>query len=271
MLTLDLLDGGPGPLEVAGLLPRWTRTRGLAEIERFNVRRGNRAQPLAEAFRISGDPADAQIFIRGDCAHIHRIGEGLDEGTIRVEGNAGRHLGSGMRGGEIHVQGSVSDFAGCEMSGGTLRIAGDAGDYAGSAYAGSHWGMRGGALLIAGRAGDEAATRMRRGLLAIGQDAGAWAGHEMHAGSLLVFGSCGERPGAGMRRGTIALFGSAPPLLPTFRPAWQGPMTIMRMVLSHLNSLGFLPAAPALDRRFSLYHGDLLAGGRGEILVASDA
>jgi formylmethanofuran dehydrogenase subunit C len=257
------------PLEVPGLLPEALRERTLAEIERWPLWHGNRREPLGEFFRVSGSGADERLEFSGDLSGVHRLGANMSRGTIHVEGPAGRHLGAEMRGGTIEVTGPTGDWLGAEMHGGLIRVGGDAGNLVGAAYRGSMRGMTGGTLLVAGNVGHEAAHSLRRGLVAVGGSTGDYPATNMIAGSLLVFGGCGAHPGAGMRRGTLAILGDpSPALLPTFRAGngYCAPL-FMRLYLTWLASRGVPRASQALDSRYRIFHGDGLAGGRGEILV----
>ncbi len=259
------------PVELYGLTPDAAAQRSLAEVERLPIQHGNRQVPLAEFFDVSGSVSDGELRLEGDLRGVHGIGAQMAAGIIRIEGDAGRHLGSQMTGGEIHVSGSAGDWVGAEMRGGLIHVRGDAGNQVGGAYPGSRRGIRGGTILIGGRAGDEVGHTMRRGTVVVGGDAGAGAGFNMIAGSIYVFGRCGAQPGAGMRRGTIGLFGpERPTLLPTFRQASTYQPTFLRFTFLELRRLGFDVPEPLLARRFTLYHGDFLALGRGEILMVED-
>lgn len=259
------------PVELHGLTPDALAQRSLAEIERLPIQYGNRQVPLAELFDVSGSAADGELHLEGDLRSVHGVGAQMTAGTIRIEGDAGRHLGSQMRGGEIHVAGSAGDWVGAEMRGGLIHVRGDAGNQVGGAYPGSRRGMNGGTILIGGRAGDELGHTMRRGTVAVGGDVGDGTGFNMIAGSIYVFGRCSVQPGAGMRRGTIGLFGpERPTLLPTFRQASTYQPSFLRFALLELRRPGFDVPEPLLARRITLYHGDFLALGRGEILVAAD-
>jgi len=268
-LRLRITTDSHLPIDLAGILPERIRGKSLGEIERIKVFCGNRQLPLAELFAVAGDAADAALHLSGDLASVHRIGAGLTEGTIRVEGNAGRHLGAEMRGGGIEVFGDAGDWLGVEMHGGEIRVHGNAADHAGAAYPGSPRGMTGGELLIDGNAGDHLGTAMRRGLVAIGGATGDGVGTRMIAGTILIGGQCGKHVGAEMRRGTIALMvaAAAKELLPTFARANRWNPQFMRMLLVHLHRGGFPGAAAWIDSDYELYHGDQLALGKGEILV----
>lgn len=256
------------PIEVAGLVPSALREKSLAEIERLPLWQGNRQQPLAEFFRVSGGAFDNCLEFVGDLSSVHRLGTGMTEGSLRIEGSAGRHLGAEMRGGRIDVGGDAGDWLGAELHGGTIHVRGNAGDLVGAAYRGSPRGMTGGTILVGGNAGQETAHSMRRGLIAVGGSTGEFAATNMIAGSLLVFGGCGPRPGAGMRRGTLALLGGqVPEPLVTFRPGSICRPQFMRLLLRWLAEHDFPVPGGLLDADYRIYHGDQLAVGRGEILV----
>ena len=255
------------PVEIEGLTPDRARAWPLADVEKFEIFHGNEKLPLAEFFDVSGDASDGRFEFEGDLSGVHWIGAGMTEGEIRVAGNAGRHVGSEMSGGAIHVEGDAGGWVGAEMHGGLIHVRGKAGHLVGAAYRGSDRGMTGGTILVDGDAGNEVGLTMRRGLIAIGGRCGDMTAFNMIAGSVFVFGESGIRPGAGMRRGTIAFFGEAPPLLPSFKRGAKYDPLFLRLAFSELKSLGFnsLNGGPPTD--LVTYHGDLIEGGRGEILV----
>jgi formylmethanofuran dehydrogenase subunit C len=267
MLTLTLRQKSSVPLEVEGLTPDVVRGQSLAEIERFEIYQGNRKQPLADFFAVSGDPSDETIVWQGDLAGVHWIGAKMLSGRMTIEGDCGRHLGSEMRGGEIHVLGSASDWVGGEMHGGLIHVQGRAGHLVGAAYRGSARGMTRGTILIRGEAGNEVGHTLRRGLIAIGGNCGDLAGFNMLAGTILLFGGTGIRHGAGMKRGTIGFFGPHPPMLPTFRKACRYSPDALRLLAAELKRLEFPLWERVLAAPVDLYNGDFLEGGRGEILL----
>jgi formylmethanofuran dehydrogenase subunit C len=254
------------PVEIEGVIPEKLREMLLAEIERLELFHGNRKLPLAEMFSVTGDSGDARIDFEGDLAGVHFIGYGMTSGETHVHGNAGRHLGGEMKGGRIVVEGNAGDWVGGEMHGGLIRVSGSAGHLIGAAYRGSKRGMTDGTILIGGDVGSEVGAAMRRGTLAIGGSCGDAAGFGMIAGSILVFGGCGIRIGAGMRRGTIALLGPDPPgLLHTFRKAGCFRPLFLRLLLRELARLDFEPARLEQEQELALFHGDLVALGKGEV------
>ncbi len=264
MLTLELHTPTKVPLEVESILPESARELSADQISKLLVQNGNRQVELGEFFHVRGSAADEAIEWLGDLKAVHRIGEKMTRGKVFVRGTAGRHVGGQMRGGEIVVEGDASDWVGGEMHGGIIRVRGSAGNLVGGAYRGSLRGMTGGTIIIHGSAGDEVAHSQRRGLIAIGGDVGAYAAINMLAGTLVVKGSCGQRPGAGMHRGTLVFLGPRPQLLPTFRFGCRYSPTWLPLVANQLKKHEFeLPPMPQVN----LFHGDMLHGGRGEVVV----
>ncbi len=90
----------------------------------------------------------------------------------------------------------------------------------------------------------------------------------MLAGTVLTFGPVGARTGAEMCRGTIGLFGgNRPTLLPTFRHGCRFRPPMLQLLGQQLTQLGFPVADSFAMQMCDLYNGDLLALGRGEILL----
>jgi formylmethanofuran dehydrogenase subunit C len=268
MLALHYKGDTSIPVEVEGLTPSVVREMPLSEIQRFQIFHGNRKAPLGEFFDVSGDPLDARMEFEGNLSGVHWIGAQMSEGEIHIRGNAGRHVGSEMTGGTIHVHGNASDWVGGEMHGGLIHVHGNAGHLVGSAYRGSRVGMTGGTILVDGSVGNEVGLTLRRGLVAIGGNCGDFVGANMIAGTVLVFGQPGNRPAAGMRRGTVGLLGSNPPaMLVTFRKNCVCKPPVVRLMLSHLQSLGFSVPDECWDADYAVYNGDRVTVGRGEILI----
>lgn len=268
VLKLDFKGGAEVPLEVEGISPDRLRGETLSVIEKQQVFHGNVRVPLAEFFSVSGDPSDSHHQWDGDLAGVHWIGAGMTEGTIHISSNAGRHVGSEMSGGQVTVEGDVSDWVGAEMKGGLIEVRGRAGHLVGSAYRGSAKGMTGGTILVHGDVGNEIGHSMRRGLLVAGGNTGDLVGFNMHAGTILVWGESGIRHGAGMRRGTIGFMGDHhPSLLVSFKQGCRFRSEAMTLVLKYLERLGFPVPEDTWNANFDLFHGDMLEGGRGEMLL----
>jgi formylmethanofuran dehydrogenase subunit C len=272
MLTLSWKSATTIPVEAECVTPDNLIGKSAAEIERLTIQHGNRQVALAEYFAVSGDAADGEIVLQGDLGRVKWIGAGMTRGRITIHGNAGTHLGSEMAGGEIVVHGDASDWLGAEMRGGLIHVHGKAGHQVGAAYRGSRRGMRGGTILVHGSAGNEIGGTMRRGLIAIGGDSGDFAGVSMIAGSILLFGSPGIRSGAGMKRGTIAFFGSdqgssQPDILRTFRFDCVFQPVFLRLVLAQLRHCDWPIEDAMVQGFFDRFSGDLVALGKGELLV----
>jgi formylmethanofuran dehydrogenase subunit C len=267
-LRLQFRGSSGVPVEVEGITPDAVRELSRDAIARLPVFEGNRSAELGDFFDVQGQADDEHLIWAGDLRGVHWIGAKMLSGRIDVEGPAGRHVGSEMRGGEIHVQGDAGDWVGGEMHGGLIHVRGRAGHLVGAAYRGSARGMTRGTILIEGDAGNEIGHTMRRGLIAVGGQAGDLAGFNMLAGTILLLGPTGIRHGAGMRRGTLVFFhDSPPPLLSSFRRACRLRPLALDLVLRFLAKREF-PLAPELwTCPLDLYNGDMIEGGRGEMLV----
>jgi formylmethanofuran dehydrogenase subunit C len=267
-LRLQYRNASQPPIDLAGLTPDWVCAKSLREIQDWSVPVGNQAVALAELFDVAGDSGDGEIHLAGDLSNVDSIGAAMKDGIMRVEGSVGNCAGAGMAGGLLEIAGSAGDRLGCEMRGGRIHVHGDAGDYAGGALAGARRGMTGGELFIDGAAGNEIGRAMRRGLIVVGGAAGDSVGLNLIAGTIFVLGRCGPRPGVGMRRGTIAVFSPPVDIPLTFRPAVRQRPQFMRLLLNYLRQNGVPSAGDFLKAEFDSFGGDLLALGKGEILVA---
>jgi formylmethanofuran dehydrogenase subunit C len=223
---------------------------GLAAVElarRPVLLDGGTSVPLGDLFELTGAPA-GRIRFEGDLAKADRLGAGLAEGEVLVEG-------------------PVGDEAGLGMSGGAIDVHGDAGARAGGAAADARRGMTGGEFLVRGGAGPEPGMRMRRGLLVVMADVAGHAGVGMIAGTVIVFGAAGPAPGRWSKRGSIVALGSVQ-IPPTYRYACTYQPDHLRLTLLRLRKRYGL----AVDERYvsgsyRRYSGDLADLGRGEILA----
>lgn len=224
----------------------WTTlpARELAERPVYLERDGR--VPLGDLFEIRGEP-DGRIRFAGDLDLAYRLGAGLGEGEVVVEGSVGNEAGLGM-------------------AGGALVIEGNAGSRAGAAPAGFKRGMTGGELIVRGSAGPEAGAAMRRGLLAIGRAAGSQAGLGMIAGNVVVFGPAGPDAGLWSKRGSVVALGPiTPPATYVYACTYQP--VHLRLMLTRLRTRYRLAVKRAhLTGLFRRYSGDLAELGKGEIL-----
>jgi formylmethanofuran dehydrogenase subunit C len=255
------------PVEAECLTPDNLAGKSASEVASLAVQHGNSPAPLGDFFSVEGDAGDGEVVIEGDCARVKWVGAGMTRGRVTVRGNVGMHLGAEMRGGEVRVEGDAGDWVGAEMRGGLIRVTGDAGHLVGAGYRGSRLGMRGGVILVSGKAGNEVGSGMRRGLIAVGGPCGDFAAVSLIAGSLFLFGPCGVRPGAGMKRGTLGFLGAPPALLPSFRYACTYRPVFLALYLRRLKAWGFPVDDRFLRGSWRRYCGDLVALGKGEVLV----
>ena len=226
----------------------------------------------ASCFACTGTRGDERLTVEGDLNHVHGLGREMSRGHLLIRGNAGPQLGAEMTGGAIEVDGSAGDWAGAEMRGGLITIRGNTGSFLGAAYPGSRLGMRDGVILVEGSAGDDAGLQMRRGLIAIRGSAGGGLGRSHDRGH-------GDRPGSGgqaHRSGdetgdagvAITARASRGALAAHLCPSRPVSLAVPDALLPAARGVGFLGAS----RRYSLacldrYNGDMVVGGRGEILA----
>ncbi len=265
-LRLEYRGGAQAPLEVEDVTPDRVVGMSLEEISKLPMFHGNRPSVIGDFFELSGESDGSMLWV-GDLSGVHWLGAKMSSGEVVVEGPVGRHLGSEMSGGTIVVQGNASDWVGAEMGGGSIHVHGDAGHLIGSVYRGGSRGMTGGSILIDGDGGNEIGHTMRRGLIGVAGDVGDLVGFNMLAGTIVVGGESGIRHGVGMKRGTLAFLGPVPNMLPTFRRACRYQPEAMSVLLKQLERDGFPLDIAIRDAQYELFNGDLLEGGRGEILL----
>lgn len=254
------------PLEMDGVTPECVRGLSALEVARIPVQHGNRSEPLGEHFDVNVlKIVNADLHLAGDTGSVKGIGAGMTRGTIFVEGGVGMHAGARMTGGTLTVDGDAGDWLGAEMSGGLIEVRGQAGNQVGAAYRGSRCGMAGGTIVLRGGAGDELGLLMRRGMIVVAGACGEFAGASMIAGTIVALEGAGGRLGAGMKRGTF-LTRIAPDLPPSFTCAceyYPSFLTLLERRLAELQVDAIFP----ISKPVRCYRGDLLTGGRGEVLV----
>jgi formylmethanofuran dehydrogenase subunit C len=274
-LTLTLKHPPTLRLDLRGITPKALAALSVAEIEHLPLLHGAHTTPLGEWFGVTSTRGDAlELRLVGDCRCVDRIGWGLTQGHVRVEGDAGDYAGALMTGGALHVQGSAGVLAACEMAGGTLTVAGDVGDFAASTQPGSMDGMRGGTLVVQGRAGARLADRMRRGTVIVQGAVGEFAASRLVAGTVVLCGPVGAHLAYGMRRGSVVLAtpqaGTSAAVPATFVPAGaEAPVFWQLLSRDLIRFASTVPALPHdLPRRAIRRHlGDLAVDGKGELIT----
>jgi formylmethanofuran dehydrogenase subunit C len=201
---------------------------------------------LGDLFDIAGKP-EGRLRFTGDLKCADRVGAGLSEGEVTVEGDLGREAGMGL-------------------AGGTLDISGDAGPRAGAAPLGFKRGMTGGELIVRGATGAEAGAAMRRGLIVVAKEGGERAGLGMIAGTIILLASAGAETGLWSKRGSVvALGGITPP--PTYSYACTYQPIVLHLMLTRLRDKYSLPLQRKhLTGFYRRYSGDMAELGKGEIL-----
>lgn len=268
-LTLRWTDATTLPVSSDALRPDALAGLGPAEAAALPARVGRDTASLGDLFHIEGTCEDGAILLEGDLRHVRAIGAGMASGSLTIRGDVGPRLGSGMSGGSIALFGSAPSWAGSEMKGGLLHIRGSAGDFLGAAEPGSRRGMRDGLILVEGAVGTDAGLSMRRGLIAVAGPSGDGLGRALIAGTIVALGPVGRLLGSGMKRGTLALLdppGDFEPS-PTFAPAGRFRFPFLAIYVKFLRDRGFPVPDGLEDRPFERYNGDLLDGGKGEILA----
>jgi formylmethanofuran dehydrogenase subunit C len=257
-------DSQPLAIDLGGIVPDRLAGLDAAASARLPIAADGRCCLLGDLFVVSGNAADGRVECRGDFSRVHNIGAEMTAGRIDVAGDAGRHAGERMTGGSLAIAGRAGDWLAAEMAGGSVTVGGDAGDNVAAALPGSDVGMRGGVVIIGGDVGGLAGSRMRRGILAVAGLCGPGAAFEMRAGSVVTGGGFGPDSALGMRRGSLVSFASACPVPAGFRPGstWSPPF--LPLLFRRLAAAGFRPGIPA-PATWEHWHGDVLAGGRGEI------
>jgi formylmethanofuran dehydrogenase subunit C len=272
-LTLTLREAPVAPVDAGELCPDRLAGLGRAEIERLELRHGNRPATVGELFDVSGD-GEEDVRVEGH-ARLTNLGAGMTSGRLVVTASAGdgrpdpspsagARCGARMHGGELVVEGDVGDFAGAGMRGGRLVVRGSAGRRLGGELPGAR--MRGGEILVHGDAGEEAGAGLRRGLIAVAGRVGAGAGVRALAGTIVALGGLGAHPGLAMRRATIV---APPPVTPppTYALACAYRPPYLSICLRRLRALGLPVGEEWLAARYERWSGDRLDLGRAEILV----
>jgi len=229
------------------LVEQWTTLSAEEMAKRPVILEREGRVPLGDLFHVEGEPA-GRICFEGDLRQAERVGAGLSQGQVTIDGNVGPE-------------------AGLAMSGGVLDIGGNAGPRAGAAPLGYKRGMTGGDLVVRGSAGQEAGASMRRGLLVVAGAAGARTGLGMIAGSVVVFGSAGPDTGLWSKRGSVVALGPVTPpatyaYVCTYQPVY------LRLLLTRLRVVYKMPVKRRhLDGLYRRYSGDMAELGKGEILA----
>jgi formylmethanofuran dehydrogenase subunit C len=218
MIVLTPLKKFTFPVNAECINPDVFQGKDTAEIANLIVFEGNKQKKLSELFKIEEDnAATPSITINGDVSEVRKIGTGMKNGEIVINGNVGMHLGEKMAGGKITVNGDACQWAGGSMKKGLIEIHGNAGDYLASPYRGSTEGMKGGKIVVDGDVGSDSGAYLHGGLIKIkGNNIGQFLGSHMSDGVIRVEKNASTRLGASMTGGKIIVSGYVEEVLPSF-------------------------------------------------------
>jgi formylmethanofuran dehydrogenase subunit C len=262
-LVLTLRQRPDQRLDLSPLLPHLLAGRSAADIEKVAVQTTRHPATVGDVFRLRmGDTS--QLRIEGACDRLDRVGHGMTDGEILVDGDVGSEAGRLMSGGRLEVNGSTGPWAASGMKGGAIAIAGSAGERLGGPLAGEMAGMRGGVVVVRGDAGERAGDRMRRGTIIVEGNAGRHAGSRMIAGTLLVRGAAAASAGYLMRRGTIVLGKGCDAPSPTFVDCGVHDLVAMRLLAAFIKAYSER-AASILGQPLRRLAGDMAVLGKGEL------
>lgn len=218
MIVLVPLKKYTFPVMAECINPDIFQGKDIAEIANLPVFEGNKQKKLGDLFKIEEDNAPTtNITINGDVGEVRRIGLGMKNGEIVINGNVGMHLGEKMAGGKITVNGDAGQWAGSSMKKGLIEIHGNAGDYLASPYRGSTEGMKGGKIIVDGNVGTDSGCYLHGGLIKIrSSNIGQFLGFHMSDGTIHIEKNAGTRVGTNMTGGKIIVSGTIEEVMPTF-------------------------------------------------------
>ncbi len=266
-LILRLRAAPEQRLDLSPLAPQRLVGKSAREIAAIELQTTRRRVQVGDVFAQSKGDVE-HIVIEGGSERFDGVGEGMNAGSITVEGDVGNQAGRRMAGGRLTVKGRAGLWTASGMTAGVVEISGNVGDRLGGPLAGETQGMSGGMVVVRGSAGERAGDRLRRGTLIVGGNAGGAAGSRMLAGTLIVRGRAGPRAGYLMRRGTIVLGGADGDLGPTFLDCGVHDLVALRLMAAFVS--GPSRGAGALLRgSLRRYAGDMAILGMGEIFVAA--
>ena len=256
MIVLAPLRHFQFPVMAECINPEVFQGKAEKEIATLVVWEGNKEKELGELFKIEENAGEIpNIVINGDAGEVRRIGLGMKNGEIVINGNAGMHLGEKMKGGKITVNGNAEGWTGSEMKGGLIEIHGNANDYLASPYRGSDTGMKGGKIIVDGNVGADSAVFMKGGVIKIRGNAGQFLGFRMRDGIIHVENNCSTRVGASMTGGKIVVSGLLEEVMPTFS-------------IDSVKPKVKIDETESISGPFYVFLGDMAERGNGKLFVS---
>jgi formylmethanofuran dehydrogenase subunit C len=256
MIVLTPLKKFQFPVQAESITPDVFQGKSLEEIASLTVWEGNKQKTLGDLFKIEEKTVETpNITINGDVSGVRRIGQGMKNGEIVINGNAGMHLGEKMAGGKITVNGNTSGWTGSSMKKGLIEIHGDASDYLASPYRGSTEGMRGGKIIVDGNVGSDSGCCLRGGVIKIKGNAGPFLGFNITDGTIHVEKNVGPRLAANMTGGKIVVSGTVDDIMPTF-------------TVDGVKAKVKIDPSETAQGPFYVFLGDLAEKGNGKLFVS---
>ncbi len=257
MITLTPLKKFTCPVQAECINLDIFQGKTVKEIANLDVWEGNKPKKLGDLFKIEQSKAETpNITINGDAGQVRRIGLGMKNGEIIINGNAGMHLGEKMTGGKVVVNGDAGGWTGSAMKKGLIEIHGNAGDYLASPYRGSSKGMRGGTIIVDGDIGSDSACYMRGGLIKVkGNNVGQFLGFHMSDGTIHIAKNASARIGSSMTGGKIIVSGNLEDVMPTFS-------------IDSIKAKVKIDDTESAQGPFYVFLGDLAEKGMGKLFVS---
>jgi formylmethanofuran dehydrogenase subunit C len=256
MIILTPLKKFTFPITAECINPDIFQGKDTAEIGNLTVFEGNKQRKLRDLFKIEEDNLEATITINGDVSEVRRIGVGMKNGEIIINGNVGMHLGEKMAGGKITVNGDACQWAGASMKKGLIEIHGNAGDYLASPYRGSTEGMKGGKIVVDGDVGSDSGAYLHGGLIKIkGNNVGQFLGYHMSDGTIHVEKNATTRVGTNMTGGKIIVSGYVEEVMPSF-------------TIDSVKAKVKVDDTESAAGPFYVFFGDLAEKGTGKLFVS---
>ncbi|WP_018174248.1 MULTISPECIES: formylmethanofuran dehydrogenase subunit C [unclassified Thioalkalivibrio] len=266
-LVLEQRVATPQRLDMSPMHELFHERSSVDAAQRLTLRCGRDPIQLGDVFDVTRGHGD-KIVIKTSANNLDRVGAGMSQGELIVEGDVGHHTGAQMTGGRINILGHAGDFTASALHGGRIEITGDCGAGLGAPAPGLVQGMSGGFVHVRGNCAPRAGERQRRGIILVEGNAGSELGAGMIAGTLIVLGETGDHPGREMRRGTLLLDHMPKSLPVTFTDNGIQPLGFLAVLCNELERLQVLPATWT-QRKLSTrrFIGDLACSGKGEVLV----
>ena len=256
MIVLTPLKKFQFPIHAECINPDVFQGKSVKEIASLTIWEGNKKKKLGDLFKIEETPdVTPHITINGDASEVRRVGQGMKNGEIVINGNAGMHLGEKMAGGKITVNGNASGWTGSSMKNGLIEIHGDASDYLASPYRGSSEGMRGGKIVVDGNVGSDSGCYLRGGVIIIKGNSGPFLGFHISKGAIYLEKNAAARLGANMTGGKIVVSGIVEDLMPTFTVDGVKKTTKVDDTLK-------------VEGPFYVFLGDLAEHGNGKLFIS---